>query len=927
MTSGSLRQRLFLLVVMLTIPLFALHEIIEIRRAIRTVTQHVAADVQDIGAATVPLLKSTLVVGDLATAQETLDNIASHGQFRSLWLLAPDGHHILVESKPAPESSASRTPAWFVDWLDLRFAVRQFPIEVGGTRYGVLAAEPATLFMAAGIWERLWIAVVFWLAAVILFLVLLRFSLRHDLKPLEDLADAARRLGEGHLDCRAPVEGAPELAQTAIAFNRMADKLTEARNRLEERVRQATRDLENLISRIPVGVFKLRRKQEDGSRFDYVSQRCCQLLEITEEEVYHNPEAPYSRIHPDEVDALRSRWKIAQDQLIPFLWEGRLREGLQARWLHVEATPTRLDNGDILWEGIQYDITAVKEREAELDLIAHYDPLTGAPNRLLLADRLHQAISQAKRTGTPLAVCYMDLDGFKPVNDSFGHEAGDWLLVEITRRLEATVRGGDTVARIGGDEFVLLLAGLAHMDEYETALNRILEVVGQPISIGNERVTVSASIGIALYPKDDSDPDLLLRHADQAMYQAKQTGRNKFIFFDPLQEDAARRHRTWLHQIEAGLEAGEFELYYQPKVNMRLGRVVGFEGLVRWHHPEKGLLGPDKFLPLVADNDLAIALGERMLDQALAQLGQWLGQGLDVSVSVNMAPHHLQQENFSAWLRQCLARHGNVPPQRLEIEIIETAALANTAQAANLVRECQPLGVSFALDDFGTGYASLTYLKNLPVQTLKIDQSFVGNMLMDANDLDIVEGVIELGEIFNRQVVAEGVESPEHALLLLNMGCEVAQGLGIAAPMPAREVTSWLAAWQPDMAWQTLDGLRWPRDDRPLVIAHHHHREWVEKVAAHLDGQTDTLPELDARRCRFGQWYADGGRRRYGRYPEFARLDQVHGRVHSLGHELARLVNDGQLGEARAHLPELYALRDELLEQLRQLMKVAVNTP
>ena len=1290
MRQASLRSRLFLLIVLITIPVFALHEVIAIRGAIRAATDYTAAHAQSIGTATVPILKSALIVGDLALARETLDNLMHQGQFNALRLLDADGHRPVLAGTPPPGLHRSGVPAWFSAWLDLRFEARRFPVEAGGTPYGVLVIEPSAHRLEAEIWTQVWTEIALWLASLALALVLLRLTLRRDLKPIEDLAETARRLGEGDLACRATVSRIPELAETALAFNRMADKLAGERERLEQQVKQATRDLENLITRIPAGVYKLRinvddslrfefvsprwcalleldaetvardpwaplaqlhpeeeagfrsdfdrarqtrsafqwegrlrpelgtrwlrieasptpledgsvlwegiqydisehkqveealraselklrglyelsplgialtdmqghyvefneafrticgypadelrqldywtltprhyeaseqrqleslrltgrygpyekeylrkdgrlvslnlngmlvqgpdgqdyiwsivediteKKRQDadlrrlnqaithaseaflicspdyrveyinpsfeqlfgytlaemrgqsiailvpedpalspahamvlddfsgerlrrakdgrlipvllkvsritgddgsevgfvgtmtdltaikameaarrdtlreldsliaripagvyklrshpegGMRFEYVSQRWCTLLEISETEVYRDPMAPFTRIHPDELPAFRARHEAALASLTPFQWEGRLREGLQVRWLHIESSPTLLDDGDVLWEGVQYDVTANKAREAELDHIAHYDPLTGVPNRMLLADRLHQAIAHAQRSEDSLAVCFLDLDGFKPVNDHLGHEAGDRLLVEIARRLLATVRGGDTVARLGGDEFVLLLAGMRQVVEYEATLNRILEVIGQPFEIDGQTISVSASIGIALYPKDDADPDLLLRHADQAMYQAKQAGRNTFIFFDRNFEDAARRHRDLLRQIEHGLAFREFELHYQPKVDMRRGTVLGFEALIRWRHPERGLLPPAEFLPMIEDHDLIIRLGEWVIDQALDQLREWRDQ--DLTVSVNLAARHVQEASFSEWLRNALARHPEVPPERLEIEIVETAALADTASAARLVNACRRLGVHFTLDDFGTGYASLTYLKRLPVRTLKIDQSFVRDMLVDANDLAIVEGVIDLADIFNRQVVAEGVETIEHGLLLLNMDCDLAQGYAIARPMPANEVPAWLRTWRPDPAWQSLGNMHWPRDDRALVIARHHHREWVEQVSDYLDGKRETPPELDGSRCRFGQWHDEGGRRRHGHRPEFAAITDLHTQVHRLGQALVDLADRDQRQAAKARLPELHALRDALLDQLQALL-------
>ncbi|MDP2170565.1 MAG: GGDEF domain-containing phosphodiesterase [Rhodocyclaceae bacterium] len=324
---------------------------------------------------------------------------------------------------------------------------------------------------------------------------------------------------------------------------------------------------------------------------------------------------------------------------------------------------------------------------------------------------------------------------------------------------------------------------------------------------------------LTLFPLDDADPDTLLRHADQAMYGAKQEGRNRYHLFDPQRDRAVRAHRLAQDRIAVALAAEEFVLHYQPKVNMRQGSVIGVEALIRWQHPQRGLLPPLDFLPLIEDTDLIVAVGEWVIDAALRQWQLWQEQGLDLTVSVNIAARHLSRENFVARLAELLRAHPAVPPHRLELEVLETAALEDIGRVAAIIEECRTLGVSFALDDFGTGYSSLTYIKRLPAETLKIDQSFVRNMLRDPEDCAIVEGVIGLARVFHRAVVAEGVETIEHGALLLRLGCDIAQGYGIARPMPAAALIDWVRNWRPDPAWVANAGPTGSGDDRPLAIA------------------------------------------------------------------------------------------------------------
>jgi diguanylate cyclase (GGDEF)-like protein/PAS domain S-box-containing protein len=445
------------------------------------------------------------------------------------------------------------------------------------------------------------------------------------------------------------------------------------------------------------------------------------------------------------------------------------------------------------------DISAFKEHEFKLEHIAHYDALTNLPNRVLMADRLHQTISQ--RHGQ-VAVVFFDLDGFKSINDRFGHEAGDHLLITLAQRLKAMLREGDTLARMGGDEFAVVLQELDDTSACVPLLNRMLATAAEPVQFGTDMLQVSASAGVTFYPQaEDVDGEQLLRQADQAMYQAKLAGKNRFHVFDAVQERSMRGYHESVERIRRALTEREFVLHYQPQVNMRTGQVVGMEALIRWQHPQRGLLSPAAFLPLIENHVVAIGIGEWVIDAALAQLEQWGAAGMDLPVSVNIGASQLQQANFVERVAALLAAHPTVAPSRLEMEVLETSALEDVQAASQVIEECKRMGVLFALDDFGTGYSSLTYLKRLPVALLKIDQSFVRDMLGDSSDLAILEGIIGLATAFRRKVIAEGVETVQHGTRLLEIGCDLAQGYGIARPMPASEVPAWVAQWRPDPAW------------------------------------------------------------------------------------------------------------------------------
>lgn len=478
------------------------------------------------------------------------------------------------------------------------------------------------------------------------------------------------------------------------------------------------------------------------------------------------------------------------------LWNRRKNGQLFAEMLNISTVFD--DHGKAQhFVGLFSDITAIKEHEQELYHIAHYDILTGLPNRVLLADRLRQGMIQATRRSQQLAVVFLDLDGFKVINDNHGHEVGDQLLMTIAKRMKQTLRDGDTLARLGGDEFVAVLVDIEETGTSEPMLQRLLEAAAQPLVRGGVSLQVSASVGVTFYPQSqDIDAEQLMRQADQSMYQSKLAGKNRYHIFDAVRDSSLRTHHESLERIRHALHAGEFVLHYQPKVNLRTGEVIGAEALIRWQHPEQGLLLPGLFLPVIEDHKLAVDVGEWVIQTALTQMTHWQSIGLLVPVSVNVGARQLQQINFVERLREILSRHPTIMPGMLEIEVLETSALENVSGVSQVIEQCRLMGVAFALDDFGTGYSSLTYLKRLPVAVLKIDQSFVRNMLVDADDMAILQGVISLAHAFGRLVIAEGVETMEHSASLLQLGCELAQGYGIARPMPAQQMPDWIASWK-----------------------------------------------------------------------------------------------------------------------------------
>jgi diguanylate cyclase (GGDEF)-like protein len=395
----------------------------------------------------------------------------------------------------------------------------------------------------------------------------------------------------------------------------------------------------------------------------------------------------------------------------------------------------------------------------------------------------------------------MDLDGFKAVNDEYGHETGDKLLKEVSLRLQSAMRIGDTVARLGGDEFVLLLTDVEDIHDIGYTLERIISVVSAPCELEGHQLKVSASVGVTVYPFDEADSDALLRHADHAMYQVKEHGRQHYRLFDTAlaHQDTARQ--LHFESIRFGLINKEFILYYQPKVDMRESKIVGLEALLRWNHPERGMIGPLEFLPMVEQTDLEILIGQWVLREALQQIAFWHKKNRQFKVSVNISARHLLQPDFISHLKMLINNHPEVNPALLELEILESAALNDLQAARSVILECQAIGVTVAIDDFGTGYSSLAYIKNLPANVIKIDQSFVRDMLHDHEDHALVEAVIKLSHLFSKQVIAEGVETMMHGVRLMSLGCDLAQGYGIARPMPAKDLMGWIATYESGSVW------------------------------------------------------------------------------------------------------------------------------
>ena len=429
-----------------------------------------------------------------------------------------------------------------------------------------------------------------------------------------------------------------------------------------------------------------------------------------------------------------------------------------------------------------------KEAEQNLAQMTSYDVLTGLPNRFLFLDRLGHAISQSARSHRMIAVMLLDIDNFKNINDTLGHTHGDLLLQDIADRLRRCVREDDTLARIGGDEFAIVLEGVSEIEEIALIAQKIVDIFSLPFAPSSQEIYVTPSIGITIYPMDGHDSDSLLKNADAAMYSAKEYGRNHFRFYTTDMNALAIERFAMEGALRRAMEREEFTLHYQPQVDIKSGRVIGVEALLRWNHPERGLVPPGEFIPLLEENNLIIPVGEWVLRTACAQCRTWQDAGLPaLRMAVNLSARQFRQDNLVEMIDSILRETG-ISPKLLELELTEGLLMENTSETSMILGQLKSRGVQVAIDDFGTGYSSLSYLKRFPIDRLKIDQSFVRDIITDSNDAAIAVAVISLGRSLGLSVIAEGVETGDQLEFLGVQKCDEYQGYHFSRPVPPEEI-------------------------------------------------------------------------------------------------------------------------------------------
>jgi diguanylate cyclase (GGDEF)-like protein/PAS domain S-box-containing protein len=500
-------------------------------------------------------------------------------------------------------------------------------------------------------------------------------------------------------------------------------------------------------------------------------------------------ESLYRHVHPDDLAVTKQAITDLIQTRTPFNLDFRLMcETGQEIVVNSQAELELASDGTPLFiSGTLLDISDRKRAENEIQQLAYYDTLTTLPNRALLQDRINQATSQAARDGRTVAVMFLDLDRFKSVNDTMGHAIGDRLLKVVADRLSRCIRDSDTVARLGGDEFVIILNAINSADDVVCIAEKVQRILAKPVTLGDHEIYTTASIGIALFPLDGTDVNTLLKNADIAMYQAKEQGRNTFQFFSREMNVQALEHLMLETSLRRGLERDEFHLVYQPLLDLKDGRLVGMEALVRWQHPDLGLLLPGKFIPIAEETGMIIPLGDWVLAAACRQNRQWLDEGLPpLRVAVNLSARQFAQSNLARRVADILTDTG-LPPNCLELELTESTIMSNAEATITILQELKAMGISLAIDDFGTGYSSLSYLKHFPIDRLKIDRSFVCDITTNPDDAAIADAIIAMAHSLKLKVTAEGVEKQEQLRYLAARHCDEMQGYILSYPINADE--------------------------------------------------------------------------------------------------------------------------------------------
>ncbi|WP_321277115.1 EAL domain-containing protein [Thiomicrorhabdus indica] len=632
-----------------------------------------------------------------------------------------------------------------------------------------------------------------------------------------------------------------QLQEIVISFT----DITQIRN-LQQQIKTQNERFELAVSGTNDGLWDWDLE----TNMAYHSERFETMLGYSGTELPDTVDAWSNLIHPDDRDSafekveeyLKSKGELSYENTFRM----KTKSG-EWKWISGRGKATFDRNGTPKrFLGFNTDVTNEINRTSELEFASKHDPLTLLANRFLLNELLQQEIRSATRQMRKIALLYVDLDGFKEVNDAFGHFAGDELLKVVSQRMLKVCRKEDIVSRLGGDEFVIVLTEFNHLNDILPFCNRLLDTLREEISLPLDTPTtvqISCSVGISIFdPSKQVGSEALIRQADKAMYEAKSLGKNQYVIFDNQRNTTIKEFQFAIERVQKGLEEQEFELHYQPKVNLRNADVIGFEALLRWNQNET-LLYPDDFLPgIVNHRDTMLQITQWVFKQACHSLNDWINEGHNWSVSINISHHDLQRPNFVQSILGCIAQYPSISPEMIEIELLESSALGNLQKNRKVLQQLRVHGFRIALDDFGTGFSSLEYLKELPVDIIKIDKSFSMDITSNPRSLSIIEASISLAEAFNCYVIAEGVEGEEHGEFLLRLGCEYAQGYAIAKPLPKKEITTWFKKWSHtdhmQQHWQTVDTIE-SFFEKTVLKTLIEHRAWILDFKEHIQSKFD----------------------------------------------------------------------------------------
>ncbi len=622
--------------------------------------------------------------------------------------------------------------------------------------------------------------------AVSLFAVLIAFWLANIFArwisgPLHDLGSTAQSIAEeDDYSRRANKHHNDEVGRVVDSFNLMLDVI----EREDAELRESEEKFRLISASSKVGIFQL----DTNGNIVYANDELSQITGLSNNSIIENNWL--SVIHSDDKAVVENNWRsmLSNNQAINI--NCRLQNGT-IKWISGHVGLLTSNNAEVLgYLGTINDITEIKNAQVQLEQMAFYDTLTGLANRRLFRNRLEHVISNLKREGNSLGLILLDLDNFKNINDSLGHDSGDALLTIIAERLQDCVRASDTVARLGGDEFAIILPGISNSLAASHVAEKIIETLKAPINLNETEIRITASAGISMAPEDSNNAEDLVKNADLALYRAKDQGRDNYQFFTSEMNTQLINHLQLIQDLRLALDAREFHLVYQPQINLKAGKLIGFEALIRWQNAERGFVSPMDFIPAAEETGLIIPLGRWVITEACQQLRHMCDNGLvgdDVVMTVNLSVLQFQDDELISFIQSNLKQF-QLKPGQFEVELTETVLMENLEDALQKLEALKALGILISIDDFGTGYSSLGYLKRLPVNIVKVDRSFVMDIPEDKDDMEITAAVIAMAHKLNYEVVAEGVETEEQLQFLESCHCDYGQGYYFSRPLPSNEL-------------------------------------------------------------------------------------------------------------------------------------------